>query len=307
MDVSVVVPVYDGEATLDALCERLRAVLAARAGAFEILLVDDGSRDASWPCIQALAARRPEVRGLRLRRNYGQHAALLCGVRAARHAVVVTLDDDLQNPPEEIPRLLERLGDDCDVVYGTPIDEQHGVLRTLASQVTKLVLQEAMGAHTARHIASFRAFRTDLRDAFAGYRASHVNLDVLLTWGTTRFAAVPVRHEPRAAGASSYTVWKLLTHAANMMTGFSTLPLQVASVLGLVLTLFGIGVLVLVVGRTVVQGVAVPGFAFLASMIAIFSGAQLFGIGVMGAYLARVHFRTLERPAYVVEEEAGAA
>jgi glycosyltransferase involved in cell wall biosynthesis len=233
-------------------------------------------------------------------RNYGQHNALLCGIRAAQHDVIITIDDDLQNPPEEIPRLLAKLSEGYDVVYGTPQKEQHGLWRDLASQVTKLALQSAMGAETARHVSAFRAFRTQMRDAFAKYQSPFLSIDVLLTWGTTRFAAVPVRHEQRQIGKSNYTFRKLVTHAINMMTGFSTLPLQLASLLGFASAFLGLGVLAYVVGRYLILGYSVPGFPFLASTIAIFSGAQMFALGIIGEYLARMHFRMMERPTYAV-------
>ena len=126
---------------------------------------------------------------------------------------------------------------------------------------------------------------------------------MLLTWGTVRFGAVDVRHEPRAFGASNYTFRKLVIHALNMMTGFSTLPLQFASLVGFAFTLFGIGVLAYVIGRYLMEGSSVAGFPFLASVIAIFSGAQLFALGIIGEYLARMHFRMMERPTYTVREE----
>jgi undecaprenyl-phosphate 4-deoxy-4-formamido-L-arabinose transferase len=235
-------------------------------------------------------------------RNYGQHNALLCGIRAAKYDIIVTMDDDLQNPPEEIPRLLEPLSDGYDVVYGRPLHAQHGLFRDLASQVTKLALQGAMGVQTARNVSAFRAFRTHVRDAFASYQSPFVSVDVLLTWGTARFVAVPVRHDARPVGVSNYTFRRLAIHALNMMTGFTTLPLQLASLMGFAFTLFGLAVLAYVLGRYVVQGATVPGFAFLASIIAVFSGAQLFALGIIGEYLARIHLRTMDRPAYTVRE-----
>jgi hypothetical protein len=152
--------------------------------------------------------------------------------------------------------------------------EQHGLLRNLASQMTKLALEGAMGADTARQVSALRMFRTALRDSFAGYRSPTVNIDVLLTWATSRFAAVPVRHEPRKYGQSGYTPGKLVRHVFNMMTGFSIRPLQVASIIGIGFGLFGLAVLGYVLIRWLLHGSAVPGFAFLASIIAIFSGAQ---------------------------------
>jgi undecaprenyl-phosphate 4-deoxy-4-formamido-L-arabinose transferase len=231
--------------------------------------------------------------------------ATLAGVRAARFPVCLTLDDDLQHPPEEVPRLLERLTDQVDVVYGVPAAEQHGLWRDLASRVTKLALKKAMGVAVAPHVSAFRAFRTGLREAFAGFRSPFVSLDVLLTWATTRFDQVVVRHEPRLSGQSNYNLAKLIAHAFNMMTGFSIAPLQLASWVGFGCTLFGLLVLVYVVGRYLVQGVVVPGFAFLASALAIFSGAQLFALGIIGEYLARMHFRIMDRPTYAVREEVG--
>ena len=302
---SVVIPVYRSDAILPKLIERLEPVLAARGAAFEAVLVDDGSPSEAWGVIQGLAAARPWVRGIRLMRNYGQHNALLCGIRHARHAVVVTLDDDLQHPPEEIPKLLAKLGEGLDVVYGTPLQEQHGLWRDLASRITKLALRGAMGAQTARKVSAFRAFRTHLRDAFAAYGGPFVSIDVLLTWGTTRFAAVPVRHDLRSDGQSAYSFGKLVAHALNMMTGFSTFPLQIASLSGFAFTLFGLVTLAYVVGRTLLQGASVPGFAFLASIIAIFSGAQLFSLGIIGEYLARMHFRSMDRPTYAIRGETG--
>jgi len=300
--VSVVVPVYNGQESLVELVERLEASLAPLTGRWEVILVNDGSRDQSWPVICQLAADHSRVRGLNLMRNYGQHNALLAGILQARHDVIVTLDDDLQNPPEEVPNLIAKLAEGFDVVYGAPSKEQHGFWRNIASRVTKLTLQTIMGAETARRVSAFRAFRTQVRDAFASYRSPYVSIDVLLTWGTTRFAAVQVQHEPRRTGVSNYTFSKLVIHALNLMTGFSTWPLKLASFIGFGFTLFGLGILAYVVGRYIIQGGSIPGFPFLASVIAIFSGAQLFALGVIGEYLARIHYRMMDRPAYTVRE-----
>jgi undecaprenyl-phosphate 4-deoxy-4-formamido-L-arabinose transferase len=302
---SIVVPVYNSEASLRPLIARLKPVLDAQAAPYELILVNDGSRDASWSVVSELAAAHGWIRGLNLLRNYGQHNALLCGIRLARHDVIVTMDDDLQHPPEEIPRLLAALANGADVVYGAPEKEPHGLLRGMASQITKLALQRAMGADTARNVSALRAFRTHLRDGFADFRGQFVSIDVLLTWSTTRFAAVKVRHDKRADGKSNYTWRKLMTHALNMVTGFSVLPLQLASILGFVLTLFGVIVAAYVIYVRVANGVVVPGYTSLAALIALFSGAQLFALGILGEYLARVHFRMMDRPTYAVREVVG--
>jgi undecaprenyl-phosphate 4-deoxy-4-formamido-L-arabinose transferase len=267
-----------------------------------VILVNDGSRDRSWEKICALSQIYPWVYGLNLMRNYGQHNALLCGIRAAQGEIIVTMDDDLQHPPQEIPKLLSKINEGYDVVYGTPERQQHGLWRDLASSLTKLALQSAMGAEAAREVSAFRAFRTHLREAFAAYQNPYVSIDVLLTWSTTRFAAVSVQHQPRLIGRSNYTFRKLMRHALNMITGYSILPLRFASLLGFGFALFGVLVLIYVVGRYLIQGGSVPGFPFLASTIAIFSGVQLFALGIIGEYLARMHFRLMDRPTYVIRE-----
>lgn len=300
--ISAVVPVYNSEGTLAELVSRLQRVLEARSSAFEVILVNDGSTDDSWNVVLDLARRYPWVRGIRLMRNYGQHNAILCGIRTARHDVVLTLDDDLQHPPEEIPVLLEALAGDCDVVYGRPSTEDHGLWRDLASRITKLALRSAMGVRNAPDVSAFRAFRAGLRDAFAHFHGPFVSIDVLLSWATTRFAAVPVRHHPRRVGVSHYSGRMLLRHALDLMTGFSVLPLQLTSLMGFALTLLGLVLFVYVIGRYLIQGGGVPGFAFLASVIVIFSGSQLWALGIFGEYLARMHFRIMDRPAYAIQE-----
>ena len=302
---SLVIPVFRSEEMLKELHRRVVAAVEPIDPAFELVLVEDCGGDNSWEIIREIAAADQRIRGIRLARNYGQHNALLCGIRAARGEIVVTLDDDLQNPPEDIPLLLTKLDEGHDVVYGTPKAETHGFLRDQASRITKLALQGAMGAETARKVSAFRAIRTRLRDAFADYRSPTVNLDVLLTWGTTRFAAVTVRQDKRAQGESGYTLRKLITHSLNMMTGFSTLPLQIASVVGLIFGTLGFLLLAYVLGRYLIAGSSVPGFPFLASIIAIFSGVQLFALGIFGEYLARMHFRSMERPPYAILEGTG--
>lgn len=295
---TVLIPVYNSEGSIALLCDRLSEVLPTLASQFEVILIDDGSRDSSWAVAEGLSRRFSWVRAIRLMRNYGQHNALLCGLRAARFKVTVTLDDDLQHPPEEIVHLLRALDSGNDVVYGVPHERTHVLWRNLASKYTRMVLSRAMGIDV-RQVNAFRAFRTDLRRAFADYQSPTLLLDVLLTWGTTKFEAISVRHEPRLIGQSNYTFARLVNQAMFLLTGFSTAPLRLASFIGFAFTLFGIGVLSFAVGQYFLQG-SVPGFTFLASIISIFSGAQLFALGIIGEYIARIFNRSMERPTYVV-------
>jgi glycosyltransferase involved in cell wall biosynthesis len=302
MNISIVIPVYNSSAILQNLIFRLEPVLAGHYEKYELILVNDGSKDESWDLINSLVAKHFWIRGINLMRNYGQHNALLCGVRHARFETIVTMDDDLQNPPEEIPKLTQKLSEGFDVVYGTPDHHQHGLWRDTASFITKISLKATMGIETARMVSSFRAFRVQVREAFAGYRGSFVFLDVLFTWGTTKFAAISVRHDPRQEGSSNYNLWQLITHALNMITGFSSLPLQLASILGFLFTIVGFIILVYVLASYIVYRGSVPGFSFLACIIAIFSGVQLLMLGIFGEYLARMHFRTMDKPSSIIRE-----
>lgn len=303
---SIVIPAYRSAASAPLVVERLLAVLPTITPHYEVIFVEDGSPDAeTWPTLEALAQAHEPVRAIRLMRNFGQHNALLCGIINARYDVCVTMDDDLQHPPDQLPRLLEAL-QGYDVVYGYPDEVQYsGFLRKVATYVTKLVLQGAVGRDNARYIAPYRAFRTAIREAFKHYSGHYVNIDVLLTWGAQRFNRIPVHYDRRAIGRSNYTLGKLITHTVNLLVGFSTLPLRIASLLGLLLTGFGavLMVYILVIRALVFGQYEVPGFTFLASMISIFAGSQMFILGIMGEYLARVYFRVMERPVFVIAAE----
>lgn len=306
--VSVIIPVFRAESTLKDIYDQLVITLSACTDQFEIVFVEDCGGDSSWKVIQDLARKDSRVIGLKLFRNFGQHNALLCGLRRARYPLSVTLDDDLQNPPQEIPKMLKALTEDVDVVYGKPESQTHGLFRNSAANLTKLVLQSVMGASTARNVSPFRVFRTELREAFADFCSPTVSIDVLLTWGTDRFAAVTVRQDHRNEGSSGYTIGKLVTYGFEIMTGYTAVPLRIASFTGFVFVLFGIGVLAWVLGRYwFFDGDAVQGFPFLASTIAIFSGVQLFSLGIIGEYIARIHFRTMNRPPYLVSAETRSA
>ena len=299
MNISVVVPVYNSSDSLHLLVDEVGKVLPDVADAFELVLVNDGSPDQSWQVISELAQSHPWVRGIDLMRNYGQHNATLCGVREARYEVIVVMDDDLQNPPREIPKLLEKLAEGYDVVYGVSHRRQQAWWKTLASVIVKRAIAYVMGLRTVRDIGAFKAFRADLRKSFDDFKSPDVLVDVLLSWGTSRFASVTVDEEPRTIGKSNYNLFKLIKVSLLVLTSYTTIPLRFASIIGFLFTLFGIGVLIYVLVIYFAAG-SVPGFPFLASTIIIFSGVQLFALGIIGEYLARVFERTSGKHTYVI-------
>ncbi len=303
MNVSVVIPVYRGEFLITALVERLAKAFPGMAEKYEVILVNDGSPDDSWAVIEQLSVRYSWVRGIRLMRNYGQHNATLCGVREARYEICVTLDQDLQHPPEELPLLLAELENGFDVVYGAPRKLPQGAVRNWMTKTMKTMLANVMGVPSVRNISAFRVFRTELREAFANFQSPSLTLDVLLSWGTTRFTSVIVNIPP--AEHSNYSFPTLVKAAMLILTGYSTAPLRMASWLGFAMTLFGLGVFLYVLYIYFVFS-SLPGFSFLASIISLFSGAQLLVLGIFGEYLAHMFNRSMDRPAYIISRRTQA-
>ena len=299
MKISVVVPVYNGSDSLPPLVDEVGQVLPGVADEFELVLVNDGSPDKSWDVISGLAQTHSWVRGIDLMRNYGQHNATLCGIREARYEVIVIMDDDLQNPPREIPKLLEKLEEGYDVVYGVARKRQQAWWKSLASVIVKRAIAYVMGLRTVRDIGAFKAFRADLRKSFESFHSPDVLVDVLLSWGTSRFASVIVDEAPRTVGKSNYNFFKLIKVSLLVLTSYTTIPLRFASIIGFLFTLFGVGVLIYVLTIYFTVG-SIPGFPFLASTVIIFSGVQLFALGIIGEYLARVFERTGGKRTYVI-------
>ncbi|HET7443406.1 MAG TPA: glycosyltransferase [Solirubrobacterales bacterium] len=303
--VSVVVPAFRSAASLPRLADRLAEVLGPAAIPYELVLVDDGSEDGTWEAIERLAAEREEVRGLRLARNYGQQSALLAGIRSARRAQIVTLDDDLQYRPESIPALLDALAAGADLVYGMAEERRHRRGREWTTSLAKRLMRVATGDPMVTRISALRAFRTQLREGFTTFDGPYVSIDALLLWSTRRIAEITVPHDPREEGRSGYSPRSLARHALTVVVGFSSRPLRAASALGFLCTVLGALLLAYVLLRYALSGSHVPGFAFLASTITIFSGVQLFALGVIGEYLARMYPRVMGHPAYAVAAEVG--
>lgn len=302
-EVSVVVPVYRGAQTIGTLAEQLDAVLPESGIRHELIFVADSPVDDSWAVIEALSARFASVRGILLRRNYGQHPATLLGIREARGTVVVTMDEDLQHAPADVPRLVEvaRTGR---LVYGVSQELHHGVFRNTSSRLIKWFLARYLGVQNARNLSAFRAFPTLAREAFAGYRAPAVALDVLLSWAALPTEMVRCAHAPRAAGESGYTFRKLVALLANLAFGFSIVPLRIATRIGVLAVVAAVLLGCYVLVNWLLHGSSVPGFAFLAMTISLLGGAQLLALGLVGEYLGRLYVGQLGHPQYTVAARA---
>jgi undecaprenyl-phosphate 4-deoxy-4-formamido-L-arabinose transferase len=299
MDISVVVPVYRSTATLEELVERLRRVLAPLAASYEIILVDDASPDQSWAVVQRLQRRYPEhVIGVQLTRNFGQHNALMCGFRHARGEVVVTMDDDLQHPPEDIPTLWEKLRTrDLDLVYGRFEVKRHASWRNLGSRTLAAIGRLAMKSDF--RISPFRIIRQPLVQSILTYALNFTFVDGLLAWNTQRIGEVAVHHRPRVHGRSGYSLRKLLLLSINLLTNFTLLPLQAISACGALAAGLGFVASCYYLAHYLFTQTAVQGYTSVILAVLILGGLQLLALGIMGEYVGRLHMNVNRKPQYV--------
>lgn len=303
IDISIVVPVYESAETLSDLVGRLISTLNTTSNSYELILVDDASNDDSWHVISKLAATHTGlIKGIQLMRNYGQHNALMCGFRHVRGSIVVTLDDDLQNPPEEIHQLLVTLAEtQSDVVYGLPRKRQDSNWRKYASLPIQFFIQKSIGLPGP--VSAFRAMQRSVVDGILRYQLNYTFIDGLIAWNTTRISFVTVEHHDRSYGRSGYSIRKLFFHALNIATNFSILPLQIASATGLISAIFGLLLGVYYLLQSLFSNITVPGYASIIVTVFTLGGLQLLAIGIIGEYLGRIHLNINCKPQYTVREE----
>ena len=302
LDISVVIPLYRSAPTVELLLRRVATVLASITSSYEIVLVEDCSPDDTWQAIEnARGVYGERVVAVQLMRNYGQHNALMCGLGLARGRVVVTMDDDLQNPPEEIPKLLARLEEGgFDLVYGSADVRQHAGWRNLGSALVWSFYRRVFGGRVTP--TTYRAMRHELARSVLFYDLNFTYLDGLLAWCTTRIGEVTVAHDARAVGTSGYSMRKLLLLALNLYTNFSLLPLQLVSAIGLLAALggFGLGAYYLVL--YLAASISVPGFASIIVAVLVLGGIQLLALGVIGEYVGRMHLNVNRKPQFIVRQ-----
>jgi polyisoprenyl-phosphate glycosyltransferase len=299
IDVSVVVPVYNGSAALPELCLRLKQTMLSAGLSHEVILVDDRGQNEAWPIIAGLAARHPEVAGLRLGRNFGQHAATMCGIAESRGRWIVTMDDDLEHPPEAIPELLAAGDEDHPLVYGVFEQRTHASYRNITSELMRWTLKRAF-PDLNEDYTSFRAIRSSVAAELASFGLSRPYIDGMLSWITSGVKTVQVVHGEREHGRSAYTLRKLLSHAVNIFVTFSHLPLRLASYCGGGLAALSFLWLIWILYGKLTGSITSPGYASLMSVVLFACGIQLVILGVLGEYVGRLMGAAYRKPVYVV-------
>ena len=300
-DISVVIPVYGGERTIEPLVVRTSETLEGEGWTYEIILVCDRPRDGSWAIAKRLAEEREHVTSVLLRRNFGQHPATLLGIRRAKGQTIVTMDEDLQHDPKDLPTLVRASQADDAIAYGVADQLKHAWWRNATSRTAKFFVARYLG-FDASEVSAFRAFPTHLRDAFAEYHGERVAIDVLLSWAGAPVRSIRCKFQTRDEGESGYTVRKLVGYLMDLALGYSTAPLRLASWLGIVAVFVALAIAGYILGNWLVHGSVVPGFAFLGLSIAVFAGVQLLSLGLIGEYLGRLYFNALGKPQYLVDE-----
>lgn len=286
-DISAVIPVYRGAHTITELCRQLIAAFEKSGHRFEIILVDDGSKDGSYEIVRELARKDQRIIGVELSRNFGQHNATLCGFRVARGRLIVTLDEDIQNPPEEIDNLIKHAQQtQSDVVYGIPRVRQHSWWRKLGSRLVMIVPRRVMKIDF--DISPFRLLRAPIAKEAAKVGRHDVILDIYLAWLTDRISAKEVEHGANdSVRPSSYSLWKLIRVLLNVMCNYTVLPLRLASILGVLISIASIAIATYFILFKLIHGLDVPGFTAIIVTLLFSTGMILMGIGVLSEYLAR--------------------
>jgi len=303
IDVSIVVPVYGGSDALPELRERVAAAMAAGGYRHELILVDDRGSTASWPVIRALAESHSEVLGVRLGRNFGQHAATICGIEQARGEWIVTMDDDLEHPPESVSALLAAGSADYPLVYGVFPRRTHAGYRNLSSELMRRTLKRAF-PDLNQDYTSFRAIHSTLAKPLVRFGLSKPYIDGMLSWMTSSVQVVEVIHGERRHGESAYTLRKLLSLATNIFVTFSHLPLRIASYGGALLAAASFFYLLYVLYGHLSGQVTNPGYTSLMSVVLLACGIQLLILGVLGEYIGRLMGAAYRKPVYLVESRA---
>lgn len=304
VEYSVVIPVYRSAATLPQLESRLRAVFEAADLSYELVLVNDNSPDASWSVLRELHAQHPNVKVIDLARNFGQHPALLCGLAHAGGRFIVTMDDDLQHPPEEIPKLIEALrsNPDADAVIGSYEVKQHNWFRNLGTWVINWATSRVFCKDPGLKLTSFRIMRREVVLHLLRFSVDGPRVGQLLLMSTARIRNVAVRHAPRQVGRSGYTLARLIKDFLDNILGNSTLPLRFVVYLGFISSGSSFVLLLVYLIRYFAHGVSVPGWTTIILLLLFFFGLLFLTLGLIGEYLIRILRETRKAPLYAIRE-----
>ncbi len=302
IEISIVTPVFNEVSLVEELYSRLKVVCDGLNQTYEIVFVDDGSSDGSYEKLKQLQANDTALRIVKFTRNFGQQAAVLAGFRIARGKIIVQLDSDLQNPPEEIPKLLHAMTDDIDIVTTVHRKRRDGALRIFGSRALLKIGQMLFGNSVKLNLSSFRAIRRSVVERIETCKDRSRYMAVLMSWMGLPTVEIEVEHHERKKGNTKYSLLNLLKLSWDLVTGYSSFPLRMVTYMGLMGALLGFLMVAFLLFQRIVNGILIEGFVVLSAVFAFFVGVQLLSIGFLGEYLGRVHHQIQARPDYIVEK-----
>ncbi|MFH1645521.1 MAG: glycosyltransferase family 2 protein [Candidatus Omnitrophota bacterium] len=299
---SCVVPVYNEEGNLNELYSRLKKVMDALTDCYEIIFIDDGSTDSSYKLLKGIAQKDDNVDLIKFTRNFGHHIAITAGLDRCKGDYVVLMDADLQDQPEEIPKLYEGISKGYEIAYGVRVDRQDTLAKKMSSALFIKVLRLATRQNIPFNTNTFRIFTKKVVLELRNMKERHRMIHALFSWTGFSSLAVDVKHGKRLAGETKYTLGKSLKLAFDAITSFSYFPLQIATYLGFVIAgmsfLYGL----LLIVKWIFWGITVQGFATLSIGMFFLAGIQLIILGLVGEYIGRIYAQAQGRPLYVVDK-----
>jgi undecaprenyl-phosphate 4-deoxy-4-formamido-L-arabinose transferase len=298
--ITIVIPVYNEQGNLERLFERLYPVMRGMGKPFEIIFTDDGSRDRSLEILKGFAASSPEVRVIEFNGNFGQHMAILAAFEVSRGEFVITLDADLQNPPEEIPKLVAEMEKGHDAVGSVRQKRQDSLFRRTASLIVNIMTRKMTGMKMTDYGCMLRGYHRNVVDNINRCQEATTFIPALGQTFAANPSEVEVAHAERTEGESKYSLYKLIRLNFDLMTGFSVVPLQLFALLGVLMSLFAVGFSLFLLVRRFLVGAEVEGVFTLFAILFFFVGAIMFGIGILGEYVGRIYQEVRRRPRYVV-------
>ena len=303
--VSIVVPAYNEEANLVPLMDRLVPVMRGLGKPFEIIFTDDGSRDRTLAILKGMLPAVPELRLIEFNGNFGQHMAILAAFERSAGEVVITLDADLQNPPEEIPRLVAEVEKGFDVVGTIRLKRQDTFFRKAASRIVNITTNKMTGMKMSDYGCMLRAYHRDVIDNINHCQETTTFIPALAQTFAANPTEIEVGHAERSEGESKYSLYSLIRLNFDLMTGFSVVPLQLFALLGVFTSLFSVGFALFLMIRRFIIGAEVEGVFTLFAILFFFIGIVIFGIGLVGEYIGRIYQEVRKRPRYVVRRVHG--
>ena len=301
---SIVIPVYNSSPVVAKTIER--TINAARAcnWNFELLLINDGSTDNSWDVIKSLSQQHAEVISIDLLKNYGQHTAVYCGIAESSGKFIVTMDDDLQNPPEELEKLVNKIEQGYDLVFARFRQKMHGVFRKMGTRFVGYLNEEIFGKPKEIKLTNFRIFTRQTAERMLQYRTNYPYIPGLLLIHASKMANVETEHHPREIGGSNYTLWRILKLISRLLFNYSSYPLKITSTMGIIISLLSFLAGLFYMLKSLIMGIQVEGWTTLVVLLSFLCGFILVILGIMGEYLARMMNQMAIQDPYIIRQQA---